>query len=64
MSSSRNLHKPFAKSSETKESPSGIQYLIIKQQRLISNKEDVEPREGSAALWLRPENQLGSGGDK
>lgn len=59
MSSSRNLPKSFAKSSETKESPSGIQYLVIKEQRLISNKEDVEHCEDSAELCLRPENQLG-----
>lgn len=59
MSSSGNLHKPSAKSTETKESPSGIQCLIIKEQRLISNKEDVQHCEGSAELWLRAENQLG-----
>lgn len=59
MSSSRNLPKSFAKSSKTKESPSGIQYLLIKEQRLISNKEDVEDCEDSAELCLRPENQLG-----
>lgn len=59
MSSSRNLPKSFAKSSDTKESPSGNQYLVIKEQHLISNKEIVEYCEDSAELCLRPENQLG-----
>lgn len=42
VSSTRSIHKLFAKFTETKEINSGIQHLVIKEQRLISNKENME----------------------
>lgn len=42
VSSTRSIHELFAKFTETKEINSGIQHLVIKEQRLISNKENME----------------------
>lgn len=42
MSSTRNIHEPFAKFIKTKEINSGIQHLVIKEQCLISNKENMK----------------------
>lgn len=42
MRSTRNIHELFAKSTETKEINSATQHLVIKKQRLISNRETME----------------------
>lgn len=42
MSSTRSTLELFAKFIETKEINSGIQHLVIKEQRLINNEENME----------------------
>lgn len=58
MPDTRNIYKPFAKSPETKKSNSSIQHLVIKEQRLISNRGNVEQWEVSAQTPAEPKNQL------
>lgn len=54
MRSTRNIHELFAKSTETKEINSATQHLVIKKQRLISNRETMEQREVSARTPAKP----------
>lgn len=50
----RTVHEFFAKSTEIKEINAGIQHLVIKEQRLISNRIWSNERSRQS-----PENQLG-----
>lgn len=54
MSSTRNVHEPFARSTETKESNSGLQHPVIKEQHLISNRENMGQWEVSARTPAEP----------